>query len=67
METFPALLALCEVNPSVTGGLLSYDVSFNVSLCKPLNKQSRGGWIKMSWLSFDVFVMALIALNPPVW
>ena len=35
----------------------SFDVCFDVSLCKLLNKQSRGRWIKTSWWSFDVAVM----------
>ena len=34
-----------------------FDVSFDVSLCKLLNKQSRDRYIKMSWRSFDVTVM----------
>ena len=44
MEAFSALLAFCEGNPSVTGGIPSqkasnatYNVSFDVSLNKVLN------------------------------
>ena len=42
----------------------SFGVSFNVSLNKLLNKQSRGRWIEKSWLSFDVTVMCSIT---PDW
>ena len=35
----------------------SFDVFFDISVCKQLNKQSRGKWIKMSRWSFDVAVM----------
>ena len=42
METFPALLALCEGNPPVTGGVTrGCDVFFDLRLNKLLNKQSR--------------------------
>ena len=53
METFFALLALCEGNPSVTGGFPSqrpvtrnFDVFFDVRLSKRLNKQSRCRWFE---------------------
>ena len=48
MESFSALLALCEGNPSVTGGFLSqrpvmqsFDVFFDLRMNKRLNKQPR--------------------------
>ena len=34
----------------------SFDISIDNSLCKLLNKQSRGRWIKTPW-SFDIAVM----------
>ena len=53
-------------NPQVSSGsrhrgpvMLTFDVSFDVSLNKLLNKQSRGRCIQMSWCSFDVTVMIL--------
>ena len=51
METFSALLALCERNPPVTGGFpsqrpetRSFGVFFNLHLNKRLRKQSRSMW-----------------------
>ena len=51
MEMFSALLALCEGNPPVTGGLPSqrpvtqnFDVFFDVRRYKRLSKQSRRRW-----------------------
>ena len=48
METFSALLVLCEGNPAVTGGFpsqrsvtQSFDVFFDLRLNKRLRKQSR--------------------------
>ena len=48
METFSALLTLCEENPSVTGGfpsqrpvIWSFDVFFDLRLNKQCRKQSR--------------------------
>ena len=48
LETFSALLALCEENPSVTGGFpsqrpvtRSFDVFFDLRLNKRLSKRSR--------------------------
>ena len=38
--------------------MLSFDVSFDASLNKLLNKQSRCRWIGMSWCSFDVTAMS---------
>ena len=56
METFYALLALWEGNPSVTGGFpsqrpvtRSFDVSFDVHLNKRLSKQSRCWWFETPW------------------
>ena len=53
METFSALLALCEGNPLVTGGFLSqrpvtrsFDVFFDLHLNKRLSKQSWGWWFE---------------------
>ena len=53
METFFALLALCERNPPVTGEFpsqrpltRSFDVFFDVRLNKWLNKQSRRRWFE---------------------
>ena len=53
METFSALLALCEGNPSVTGGFpsqrpvtRSFDVFFCARLNKRLSKQSRCWWFE---------------------
>ena len=54
METFSALLALCERNPPVTGGFHSqrpvtesFDVFLDLHLNKRLNKQSRCLWFEM--------------------
>ena len=53
METFSALLALCAWNPPATGEFpsqrpvtRSFDVSFDLSLNKPLSKQSWGWWFE---------------------
>ena len=52
METFSALLALCEGNPLVTGGFQrpvmrrSFDGFFDLRLNKRLNKQSRHRWFE---------------------
>ena len=53
METFSALLALCEGNPSVTGGFPSlrtvtrrFDVFFDLRLNEWLSKQSRRRWFE---------------------
>ena len=53
METFSALLALCEGNPPVTGGPPSqrpvtrrFDVFFDLRLNKRLSKQSRRRWFE---------------------
>ena len=36
-----------------------FDVSFNITLNKLLNKQLSGRWIKISWCSLDVTVMLI--------
>ena len=53
METFSALLALCEGNPPVTGGFpsqrpvtRSFDVFIDLRLGKRLSKQSWHRWFK---------------------
>ena len=53
METFSALLALCAGNSTVTGQFHaqrpvtpSFDVFFDLSLNKRLNKQSSGWWFE---------------------
>ena len=53
METFSALLALCEGNPLVTSGFpsqrlvtWSFDVFFDLRLNKRLSKQSWGWWFE---------------------
>ena len=59
LETFSALLALCEGNPPVTGGFLSqrpvtqhsFDIFFDVRLNKRSNKQSRCWWFETPWRS----------------
>ena len=58
METFFALLALCEGNPPVTGGFPSqrpvtrdFDVFFDVRLNKRLSKQLRRWWYETPWRS----------------
>ena len=64
METFPALLALCEGNPPVTGGFSSqrpvtrsFDVFFALRLNKRLSKQSRRRWFgtpsRSSWRFYN--------------
>ena len=54
METFSALLALCEGNPPVTGEFpkqrpvtRSFDALFDLCLNKRLSKQSWGWWFEM--------------------
>ena len=61
LETISILLALCEGNLPVTGGfpsqrviMWSFDVLFDVSLNKLLNKQSSCRWSEMLWCSCDV-------------
>ena len=59
------ILALYEGNPPVTGGFASqktvtwsFDVAFDVSLNKLLNKYTRGRGIQMSWSSRNCYVTA---------
>ena len=54
METFSALLAICEGNSQVPGEFpaqrpvtRSFDVLFDLRLSKRLSKQSRGLWFEM--------------------
>ena len=63
METFSALLALCEGNLPVTGARPSqrannsgFSVSVDISLYILL-KQSRYKWMEKSWRSLDVTVL----------
>ena len=58
MDTFFALLALCEGNPLVTGGTppqrpvtWNFDVFFDLRLNKRFSKQSRCQWFEMPWCS----------------
>ena len=59
METFSALLALCEGNSPVSGEFTpqrpvtrSFDLFFYLRLNKQLNKQSRGWWFETPSRSF---------------
>ena len=59
METFSALLVLCEGNPLVTSGFYSqrpvtwsFDVFFDPRLNKGLSEQSWGWWFEMPLRSF---------------
>ena len=69
MEIFSALLALCEGNPPVTGGLPSqrpvtrnFDVSFDLRLNKRLSKQSRRRWFETPLRSLWRVMYALTPL-----
>ena len=65
METFPALLTLCEGNQPVTGGFpsqrpvtLSFDVFFDLRLNKRLSKNNReAGDLRRHRSHYDVTVM----------
>ena len=66
METFSALLALCEGNPPVTGAFLSerpvtwiFDVFFDLRPNKRLSKQSTRRWFETPPRHYDVIVMIL--------
>ena len=55
METFSALLAICEGNSPVSGEFpaqrpvtQSFDVSFDLRLSERLSKQSWGWWFETS-------------------
>ena len=61
------LLALCEGNSPVSGGILSQRASnvglwcsFAISLNKRLNKHSIGRWFETPWRSFAVMTVAYI-------
>ena len=61
METFSALLALCEGNPPVTGGFpsqrpvtRSFDVYFDLCLNKRLSKHLRRWWFETPSRHCDV-------------
>ena len=67
METFSALLTLCEGNTPVTGGFplqrpvtWSFDAFFHLRLTKRLSKQSWGWWFETSswsiWRHCNVFL-----------
>ena len=69
IETFSALLALCEGNPPVTGGFpsqrpatRSFDVFFDLRLNKQPGKQSRRWWFEMPsrllWRHCNVYLYA---------
>ena len=64
MESFSTLLALCEGNPPLTGGLpsqrpvtQSFDVFFDLSLNKLLSKQINTPVIWDAIALYDVTVM----------
>ena len=71
METFSALLALCEGNPPVTGGFSSqrpvtrsFEILFDLRLHTRLNKQSRNWWFgtpSLSWRPHRNVVVCLLA------
>ena len=53
METFSALLSLCEGNPPITGGfpslmpvMRSFEIFFDLRMNKRLSKQSRRRWFE---------------------
>ena len=64
METFSALLALCEGNPPVNGGFpsqgpetRSFGIFFHLRLNKRLSKQSRRWLLRRHRAHYDVTVM----------
>ena len=75
METFSALLTLCDGNPLVTGGFppqrqvtRRFDVFFGMRLNKRLNKQSRRRWFQTPshslWRHCNVhFISSRISLH----
>ena len=72
METFSALLALCEGNPSGTGGFHSqrpairdFDVFFDLRLSKGLNKQSTRRWFETPLRSFWRHGNDAVGSDPP--
>ena len=61
LKTLSALLVLLGEYPMVLhkGPVMrSFGVPFVVSMCKLLNKQSSGRWIKTPWWPFSVAAMA---------
>ena len=73
METFSALLALCEVNSPVTGEFpaqrpvtQTFDIFFDLRLNKRLNKQSWAGYLRRQFSHYDVTVMRMYVLNTPI-
>ena len=82
METFSALLAICEGNPPVIGGFPSqmpvtrrFDIYFDLRLNKRLSKQSRRQWFETPSRSlrrhckaiFSYFQVAWRTLRPAIW
>ena len=70
METFSALLALCEGNPPFTGGFpsqkpvtRSFDVFFDLYLNKRLSKYSRRRWFETPLRSLWRHCNDYISLN----
>ena len=66
METFSALLALCEGNPSVTGGFPSqkpvtrnFGVLFDLRLNKRLSKNRNAGDLSRHRAQYDVIVIGI--------
>ena len=71
METFSALLALCEGNSPVTGEFpwqrpvtRSFNIFFDLNLNKRLSKQLLGGDLRRSRTQNDVNVMNLSYKKP---
>ena len=70
IETFSELLALCEVNPPVTGGFLSqkpvmrsFGVFVDLRLNKRMSKQSKRRWFEMPLRSVWRHCTVLCAFN----
>ena len=74
METFFALLALCEGNPPVTGGFPSqkpvrhsFEVFFDLRLNKRLSKQSRPRWFetpsRLLWITYKAFIKLVFIMS----
>ena len=63
LETFSALLALCEGNPPVTGGFPSQRTSnaemffFDIPLNKRMNKHLSCRWFEMPWRFYYIVVI----------
>ena len=78
MQTFSALLAICERNSPVTGrfpsqrpGTRSFDVVYDLRLNKRLSKQSRRWWfeapLRSLWRHCKGFFFTKAWLLPTVW